>query len=876
MKETEQPAGSAVSRKGSQEPSGQVSVIIPVLNEAENIEPLLGRLQSAARKAKLPLEVIFVDGGSTDGTQTAIARWVERGAVRLVQSAGREGLARDVLKGAAVARSDVVVVMDGDLSHAPEALPRLVAPVLNGSHDMSVGSRRVAGGGTENWPWHRALISWLASVLAWPLVDVKDPTAGYFALGRRLLLQLGAQASGFKIGLEVLARGAAQLRVVEVPITFVDRTRGRSKLGLSQVLAYVQQIFNLAGGAVAGGSAVRFAAVGLLGVGVDALLFNLLLGARLGLVPSHMLSFLAATVFNYMLNSRWAFRETASSDPASGWVVYSRFLIVCLLALFLRGAVLGYLVEAGGWEPSRAILMAIAAASAVNFVGCAFFIFPTEAGRKAYHTRWRVLALGLLAYSVMLRVIFAGLIDLLPEEAYYWQYSEHLSLGYLDHPPMVAWLIRLGTWLAEDSELGVRLSALVCWGIAAIFLLQLARDLYDKTVALVTVMLLAGLPIYFATGMIMTPDAPLYAAWAGCLYFLQRALLGGRPKAWMGAGVCLGLGMLSKYTIATLGPAVILFLLLDKNSRHWLLRKEPYLAAGLALLLFTPVIYWNMKHGWASFVFQGPRRWQGGGEFGLHALLGSVLIQLGPMGAIWMGLSFWAKRRELMQERRLLFAAVFTLLPLSVFIANAVSHMPKLNWTGPVWLAALPLLAAAIVQSPRIVKGLWRLASAWKPALVGCMLLYAGFMYYLVLGFPGMPKDDNMSLPVAWKELGREVENVELEVQTQRGQRPVVVGMDKYFLSSEMSFYDPDRDGAVETSGRHLFGRKSLMWRFWQPKGAAVGRHVLMVSFKDRALRRDLLENYFTELGPLQYRKVFRRDIPVGGFYYRVGYNYIS
>lgn len=876
MKETEQPNGSTGNRRHPGDSSGLVSVIIPVLNEAENIAPLVDRLQSTAEQARLPLELIFVDGGSTDGTQRVIARRAERGVVRLVQSTAGRGLAGDVLKGAAAARSDVVVVMDGDLSHPPEALPRLVAPVLSGSHDMSVGSRRVPGGGTENWPWHRAVISRLASLLAWPLVDVKDPTAGFFALRRRLLLQLGVEASGFKIGLEVLARGSPHLRVAEIPITFADRARGRSKLGPAQVLAYVKQISTLAGGAVAAGSAVRFAVVGLLGVGVDALLFNLFLGVRLGLVTSHVLSFLAATVFNYLLNSRWAFRETARSDPASGWLVYGRFLIVCLLALVLRGAVLAYLVEGAGWGPSRAILMAIVVAAAVNFMGYAFFVFPTEAGRRARDTRWRVLALGLVAYSVALRAIFAGLIDLLPEEAYYWQYSEHLSLGYLDHPPMVAWLIRLGTWLGGDLEWGVRLPSLGCWGIAALFLFRLARELYGKTEALVALMLLGGLPIYFATGMVMTPDAPLYAAWAACLYFLQQALLRGRPKAWLGVGLCLGLGMLSKYTIGTLGPAMILFLLLDRTSRRWMLRKEPYLGAALALLLFMPVIYWNMKHGWASFIFQGPRRWQGELEFGLPLLLGTVLIQLGPVGAIWMGFSLWAKRREIAKDRRLLFAAVFTVAPFSVFVANAVTHAPKLNWTGPVWLAALPFLAATIVQSPRIAKGLWRFTSAWKPVLVSLMLLYAGFLYYLELGLPGMPTDDNMSLPVAWKELGREVENVEREVQTQRGQAPVVVGMDKYFLSSQISFYDPDRDGVADTSGRHLFGRESLMWRFWHPKGAVMGRHVLMVSFKDRSLRRDLLEKHFKELGPLHFRSIFRHGRPAGGFYFRVGYNYIS
>jgi dolichol-phosphate mannosyltransferase len=139
------------------------------------------------------------------------------------------------------------------------------------------------------------------------------------------------------------------------------------------------------------------------------------------------------------------------------------------------------------------------------------------------------------------------------------------------------------------------------WLIAAFFQFQFARNLFGKTAAFLAVLLFSVLPFFFAMGLLMMPDVPLTATWAGGLYFLERATLAKRREAWLGLGLCMGLGMLSKYTIALLGPATLIFLLLDPRSRRWLWSPWPYVAALIALLLFSPVITWNAAHDWASF-----------------------------------------------------------------------------------------------------------------------------------------------------------------------------------------------------------------------------------------------------------------------------------
>src|SRR5205085_1356785 len=142
--------------------------------------------------------------------------------------------------------------------------------------------------------------------------------------------------------------------------------------------------------------------------------------------------------------------------------------------------------------------------------------------------------------------------------------------------------------------------------------------------------LLATLPAFFATGALMTPDAPLVACWAGALYFFERAFFARSARAWLGAGACIGLGMDSKYTIALAALSAVAFAIFDKPSRRWLLHPASLAAAALSVLLFSPVIIWNARNGWASFLFQGPRRWGASRIFSTHTLLLSILLLLTP------------------------------------------------------------------------------------------------------------------------------------------------------------------------------------------------------------------------------------------------------
>lgn len=223
----------------------QLTVIVPTLNEAANIQPLLARIFEQSSPT-LPIEILIVDDGSIDGTCESVLRFGQTQPVRLLQ---RErptgGLAGAVLAGAVAARSRWVLVMDADLSHPPERIGDLIAPLLDGSQDMVIGSRYVPGGRTPGWPWWRRFMSRVACLMAWPLARLHDPLSGFFATDRTSLVQCRGDAAGFKIALELIVNARSGFRVKEIPIVFRDRERGESKMRLGVLVTYLFRLLVL-------------------------------------------------------------------------------------------------------------------------------------------------------------------------------------------------------------------------------------------------------------------------------------------------------------------------------------------------------------------------------------------------------------------------------------------------------------------------------------------------------------------------------------------------------------------------------------------------------------------------------------------------------
>ena len=490
---------------------------------------------------------------------------------------------------------------------------------------------------------------------------------------------------------------------------------------------------------------------------------------------------------------------------------------------------------------------------------------------------WRQPALLLAAALWAWRAAYAPFVNLFPEEAYYWSYAKHLDYGYLDHPPMVAWLIATGTAVFGDTEFGVRVGALLCSLVTSFFVYRLAALLYDRRAAAGAVLAVQVLPIFFLSGIVMTPDAPLAAAWAATLYFLARAIFRESAGAWLGVGVALGLGMLSKYTLALLGPATLLFLALDPASRRWFRHPAPYLAVALSVVLFSPVVAWNAAHHWASFAFQTTGRTRERRHFALHELAGAIVGVLTPVG-VWLAALALGPAPDPHLRRRRLFARVFTGVPLAVFVVFSLTHRVKLNWTGPLWLATIPGVAALLADA-------WnapdrpsspRRRHAWIATVAVCALAYGLVLQHLAFGLPGVRYSPNIEiLPVGWPELARDLEARKAELARTSPAPVYIVGMDRNFIASEATFYQSDRPTALrETTGAHLFQGGSLMYGYWFPPEKLFGATLLLVSFQETEVTsRRVLDNC-RAADPVQTHALSHRGRPVRRYYTRVAYDY--
>jgi dolichol-phosphate mannosyltransferase len=488
---------------------------------------------------------------------------------------------------------------------------------------------------------------------------------------------------------------------------------------------------------------------------------------------------------------------------------------------------------------------------------------------------WRLAALAIVIYTMALRLLYAAHVELLPEETYYWNYARHLDIGYLDHPPMVAWLIRGGTALFGDNEFGVRFGALCCGAITSFFVFRLSRNVFGRSCAWVALSLAHALPFFFLSGLLMTPDAPLTAAWAATAYFLERALVADRSEAWLWAGLSLGMGLLSKYTIGLLGIVALSFMVMDVPSRRWLWRWQPYAAAALAITVFSPVIVWNAQHDWASFAFQTSRRLAERPRFSLHKLIGGAMVLITPVGFGAL-ISALTVKGSVNRSRRLLCVAL--IVPLGIFFLFSLRHEVKLDWTGAPWVCALPLLAHGLTQSVGVTQGGGRgwQRFAWPPMLAVMLAVYGIGLIYLVRGLPGVGYPTHTELvPVAWRDLGGQINAMADDLRIRYGGRVLVVGMDRYAIASEVAFYSNDQAKSVaSTSAGHLFDGVGLMYERWFPAGAQAGSTLLLVAWDRGSLEDRLLLGRVDSLDPIEEGTLTRDGSVVRHYYHRVAHGY--
>lgn len=639
-------------------------------------------------------------------------------------------------------------------------------------------------------------------------------------------------------------------------------------------------------------------AIGLLAAGLDSAVFHYFHAGADTLGMAQIAGFFAVLAVGFPL-----LVLTGQEMRTRCFAHLPAIAAIALLVLFLRGGLLGSLVQILGVPVTAAHPVTAFLSVLALYAGYLWFIDPQRVQDRPDATRWDLFCLAAAGYAVLLRLLYLGLPELLFEEAYYWNYARHLAIGYLDHPLMVAWIMRPFVDLMGNTEFAVRSGAFLCWLVTAGFAYRLACDVLDRAAAYRALMLVAVLPVYFSFGLFMSPDAPVTACWAAAIYFMQQIVVREKPRAWLGLGIAIGLGMISKYTIALLAAAIVLFVLFDRPSRKWLSRPEPYIAALIALILFSPVVIWNWQHDWLSFSFQSQDRLASKFSFSLPRFIGNVIVFLTPTGILSV-VALLIYRRQARAGFSDRFASQevvpagawprsaglltwLALFPLAVFAAASLFRASKLNWTGPVWLALVPFMA--LLATPGPAAGLPKLLAwcrrAWPPTIVICLLLYGAALHWLSLGLPGVAYPRNMHL-IGWRDFGRDVELLVQQSRRETGREILVVGMDRNRIASGLAFYrsqyldaagaksgHPETDSndpAFETASEHLFGSVGLMYTLWFPDSRQNGKTMLLVAKDAVSLGTGRVLSRVQTAGDIKEIDVRKRGKPVGRYYARL------
>ena len=347
----------------------------------------------------------------------------------------------------------------------------------------------------------------------------------------------------------------------------------------------------------------------------------------------------------------------------------------------------------------------------------------------------------LIAAMTVLRVIYAGAIDLRTDEAYYWTWSKESALSFLDHPPMIAWFIRFGTAIFGDTNFGVRFAGILAMGVTQLLLADIVRRVTRDARAVVLAVLMPEAALYY--GLLMakvSPDVAMIPFAVAMLWALVRLTETGDARWWLAAGLFAGLALLSKFTALMLAPAVAAFMLVPRWRRHWLLSPYPWAAALIALVVFSPVLIWNAGHDWASFRFQSVRA-TATHDVSLRTVGDFIGLQLGLVGFILLpvvlsGVTLTAWRGYRRGDAVAILLSTAVIVPFGYFLWKSLTLRVGDTWPMFLWPAGFAATAINIAMLPREGWPAWMIKSTirWAEAAVasGIVFVVAVFLYYVV------------------------------------------------------------------------------------------------------------------------------------------------
>lgn len=462
------------------------------------------------------------------------------------------------------------------------------------------------------------------------------------------------------------------------------------------------------------------------------------------------------------------------------------------------------------------------------------------------------IALGIIIGFTVFRAVYAGFFPLAADEAYYWQWSRYMAPGYYDHSPMIAWTIRMATWLFGHTEFAVRLPTVLAVGMASVYLMAMANRWFSPQIAVALVVLTQSILIFNVGALLATPDGLLALGWAGASYHLARGYEDNRWSQWLWGGFWFGFGLLSKYTMAIFPVLVFCYGIFSEKHRRRLGGCRPWIGFMAGMLMFAPVIYWNSRHHWHTFRHVGH---MGGVDEGFRFTLRFFGDYIGAQAALLSPVVFvlilWAWMIAYRQKEWIYRYLFWTSCPVFLFFM-VLSFKSRVygNWPATGYLTASVLIAVFFGQKSEDTSGTWtvrRNPKLWKWAL-GTSYLFTGLilLYNVWPALPIPQSLDRVALEMAgWKELGQEAKRL---YDTMPNKEKTFYFARKYQDASQLAFYTPGRPRTVSIN---RWDRPN-QYDFWQSDDAYLGWDAVGVTGESMVYKKDLEQVFDRVEGPVK------------------------
>ncbi len=363
-----------------------LSIILPTYNESQTILKVLNSVEENLSSG-IASEIIVVDDNSPDNTGFLVEEYanqkVRMHPIHVIHRQNKAGLSSAILQGILSSQGEIIVVMDSDFSHPPQAIRRMIQELNDPGCDIVIASRYVKGGSIVGWPFKRRIISKGATKIAQRGLGIKeiaDPMSGFFAFKRQAINGIVFDAIGYKLLLEILVK-RKDLNIKEIPYIFTNRKSGTSKLDTRVIFDYIRAVWKLYRYGKTAREKEKRTSVHFLSkaarfytVGASGLLLNYVISVLFGSIVFH-LAYLPATAIgitfsiasNFVLNKIWTFedREFPFRKTIKQFTFYLGF---SALGALVQLGMLYLLMELSHINYSEALILAVAVAATGNFL----------------------------------------------------------------------------------------------------------------------------------------------------------------------------------------------------------------------------------------------------------------------------------------------------------------------------------------------------------------------------------------------------------------------------------------------------------------------------------------------------------------------------